>query len=250
MPWRRRAALADKQFRPNIDALRQVQPADLPASEIDARLGSVWIPAEDISRFAGELLGEEGISVSHAPQLGLWTVQGGYGVRFSVANTTEWGTDRCSALELIDDALNLRTPTVYDHDSDSDRDVINAPATEAARDKQEKIKERFKQWVWQDDERRERLARKYNDEFNNVRLRSFNGDHLRLPGVSSTINLHPHQRAGVWRILQLLNCLLAHVVGAGKDLHHGRRRDGIETPRPGPQTPLCRSQPHAGTVLL
>ncbi|MDR3675565.1 MAG: DEAD/DEAH box helicase family protein [Acidobacteriota bacterium] len=210
------AALADKQFRPNVDALRQVQPADLPATEIDARLGSVWIPAEDISRFAGELLGEQGISVSHAPQLGLWTVQGGYGVRSSVANTTEWGTDRCSALELLDDALNLRTPTVYDHDPDTDRDVINAPATEAARDKQEKIKERFRLWVWQDDERRERLARKYNDEFNNVRLRSFNGDHLRLPGVSSAITLHPHQRAAVWRILQTPNCLLAHVVGAGK----------------------------------
>ena len=209
-------ALADKQFRPNVDALRQVQPADLPATEIDARLGSVWIPAEDISRFAGDLLGEQGVSVSHAPQLGLWTVQGSYGVRFSVANTTEWGTDRRSALDLLEDALNLRTPTVYDHDPVADRDVINAPATEAARDKQEKIKERFKQWVWQDDERRERLARKYNDEFNNVRLRSFKGDHLRLPGVSSAINLHPHQRAAVWRILQTPNCLLAHVVGAGK----------------------------------
>jgi N12 class adenine-specific DNA methylase len=210
------AALADKQFRPNADALRQVQPADLPATEIDARLGSVWIPAEDISRFAGELLGEQGISVSHAPQLGLWTVHGGYGVRSSIANTAEWGTDRYSALELLEDALNLRNPTVYDHDPDSDRDVINAPATEAARDKQEKIKERFKEWVWQDDERRERLARKYNDEFNNVRLRSFNGDHLRLPGVSSAITLHPHQCAAVWRILQTPNCLLAHVVGAGK----------------------------------
>ncbi len=210
------AALADKQFRPNVDALRQVQPADLPATEIDARLGSAWIPAEDISRFAVELLGEQGISVSHAPQLGLWTVQGGYGVRASVANTTEWGTEHRSALDLLDDALNLRTPTVYDHDPKTDREVINAPATEAARDKQEKIKERFKQWVWQDDDRRERLARKYNDEFNNVRLRSFNGDHLRLPGVSSAINLHPHQRAAVWRILQTPNCLLAHVVGAGK----------------------------------
>lgn len=210
------AVLADKQFRPNVDALKQVQPSDLPASEIDARLGSVWIPALDISRFAEELLGEQGISVSHAPQLGLWTVQGGWNVRLSVSNTTEWGTDRRSALELLEDALNLRAPTVYDHDPETDRDVINAPATEAARDKQEKIKERFKQWIWQDDERRERLARKYNDEFNNVRLRSFNGDHLRLPGVNSAINLHSHQRAAIWRILQTQNCLLAHVVGAGK----------------------------------
>ncbi|MEI8198363.1 MAG: DEAD/DEAH box helicase family protein, partial [Phycisphaerae bacterium] len=210
------AALADEQFQVNVQALKLVQPADLSASEIDARLGSTWIPADDIRQFAHELLGEEGISVSHAPQLGLWVVQGGYGVRFSVANTTEWGTDRRSALDLLEDALNLRTPTIYDHDPATDRDVVNAPATESARDKQEKIKDRSKQWVWQDDERRERLAREYNDEFNNVRLRSFNGDHLRLAGASPAITLHPHQRAAVWRILQTSNCLLAHVVGAGK----------------------------------
>ena len=210
------AALVDEQFQGNVEALKQVQPADLAASEIDARLGSTWIPAEDIQKFAEELLGEEGCSVSHAPQLGLWVVRGSYGVRFSVANTTEWGTDRRSGLDLLEDALNLRTPTVYDHDPRTERDVVNGPATEAARDKQEKIKERFKEWVWRDDERRERVARKYNDEFNNVRLRSFNGDHLMLPGASPAITLHPHQRAAVWRILQTPNCLLAHVVGAGK----------------------------------
>src|ERR1035438_3345 len=143
-------------------------------------------------------------------------VRGGYSVRFSVANTTECGTDRRSALELIEDALNLRVPTVYDHDADKDRDVINGPATEAARDKQEKLKERFKQWIWQDDDRRERLVRKYNDEFNHTRLRTFNGDHLTLPGASPVIVLRPHQKAAVWRILQTPNCLLAHVVGAGK----------------------------------
>ncbi|HRY50003.1 MAG TPA: DEAD/DEAH box helicase family protein [Candidatus Paceibacterota bacterium] len=210
------AALADQHFRENVEVLKLVQPADLAASEIDVRLGSTWIPADDVRQFAQELLGEDQISVSHAPQLGLWVVRGGYGARFSVANTTEWGTDRRSALELLEDALNLRTPTVYDHDPDTDRDIINAPATEAARDKQEKIKEQFKQWIWRNDERRERLTRKYNDEFNNVRLRTFNGEHLALPGASPTISLHPHQRAAVWRILQTPNCLLAHVVGAGK----------------------------------
>jgi hypothetical protein len=134
--------LADEQFHGNVEALRQMQPTDLNATEIDARLGSTWIPAADIQQFAGEVLGEEGVTVSHAPQLGLWVVRGGYGVRFSVANTTEWGTDRRSALELIEDALNLRVPTVYDHDPNTDRDVIDAAATEAARDKQEKLKER------------------------------------------------------------------------------------------------------------
>jgi len=210
------AALADKEIEANVAALKLVQPADLAASDVDARLGSTWIPTDDIKKFAEDLLGEPGIAVSHAPQLGLWVVRGGYGVRFSVANTTEWGTDRRSALELLDDALNLRTPTVYDHDDRADRDVINVPATEAARDKQEKIKERFKAWIWNDDERRERLLRQYNDDFNNIRLRTFNGDHLILPGASPVIELRSHQRAAVWRTLQTPNCLLAHVVGAGK----------------------------------
>ena len=210
------AALTDEAFKVNADALKLVQPVALAAPEIDARLGSTWIPTDDIQRFAEELLGEEGITVSHVPQLGLWVVRAGYSIKFSVANTTEHGTDRRSAVELLEDALNLRTPTVYDYDDRSERDVVNVPATEAARDKQEKIKERFKGWIWQDDERRERLARKYNDEFNNVRLRSFNGDHLTLPGASPAIQLRQHQRAAVWRILQTPNCLLAHVVGAGK----------------------------------
>ncbi len=210
------AALSDQIFRSNAQALKLVQPVDLTAPEIDARLGSTWIPTEDIQQFAEQLLGEQGIEVSHVPQLGLWVVRASSIIKFSVANTTEHGTDRRSAVELLEDALNLRTPTVYDYDAHSEKDVINVPATETARDKQEKIKERFKAWIWQADERRERLARKYNDEFNNVRLRTFNGDHLTLPGASPGIQLRSHQRAAVWRILQTPNCLLAHVVGAGK----------------------------------
>lgn len=209
------AALVDEQFQINVDALKGVQPADLSAVEIDARLDSTWIPAEDIQQFAKELLREEDITINHTPQLGLWVVCGGWSVKHSVANTNEWGTDRRNALGLLEDALNLRTPTVYDHDDETDRDVVNGPETEAARDKQQKIKERFKEWIWQGDERRERLVRKYNDEFNNIRLRTFNGDHLVLPGASPTITLRPHQKAAVWRILQTPNCLLAHVVGSG-----------------------------------
>jgi N12 class adenine-specific DNA methylase len=208
------AALVDAQFQPNVEALQGVQPADLAATEIDARLGSVWLPPEDIQQFAEELLGEPGIAISHAPELGLWVVRGGWSAKLSVANTTEWGTERRTALDLLEDALNLRTPTVYDRDDD--RDVVNGPATEAARDKQEKLKERFKEWVWQDDARRDRLVRQYNDEFNTVRLRTFNGDHLTLPGASPAITLRPHQKAAIWRILQTPNCLLAHTVGAGK----------------------------------
>ncbi len=210
------AVLTDGQFQANVEALQAVQPADLNASEIDARLGSTWVPREDVQKFAGELLGETDITIRHAAKVGLWVVTGGWSAKSCVANTTEWGTDRESALELLEDALNLRTPTVYDYDDRAERNVVNGPATEAARDKQEKIKERFKAWIWQDDERCQRLVRKYNDEFNNVRLRTFNGEHLTLPGASPAITLRPHQKAAVWRILQTPNCLLAHCVGAGK----------------------------------
>jgi N12 class adenine-specific DNA methylase len=212
----RAAAVADSKYQENVIALEAVQPADLSASEIDARLGAVWIPATDIGAFAKLLLDGDGITVQHAPQVGTWFVRGDYGARATIANTTEWGTTRYSALELIQDALNLKTPTVYDTDPKTEARVINAQQTEAARDKLEKIKERFKAWIWEDDERRERLCRKYNDEFNNVRLRVFNGSHLTLPSSSQQIALRPHQKNAVWRIVQSDNTLLAHVVGAGK----------------------------------
>jgi N12 class adenine-specific DNA methylase len=212
----RAAAAKESRFQENVRALEAVQPADLTASEIDARLGAVWIPASDVEAFARSLLGAEGVIVSHAAVVGTWFVKGDYGARATVANSTEWGTGRYSALDLIQDALNLKTPSVYDIDSRTKEAVINATETEAARDKLEKIKERFKTWVWEDDERRERLCRKYNDEFNSVRLRVFNGSHLTLPGSSESVTLRPHQKNAVWRIIQSDNTLLAHVVGAGK----------------------------------
>jgi hypothetical protein len=212
----RAAATANPAYQENVTALEAVQPADLSASEIDARLGAVWIPPADVEAFAKSLLGAEGITVSHAAAVGTWFIKGDYGARATVANTTEWGTTRYSALELIQDALNLKTPTVYDTDPKTDARVINAQQTEGARDKMEKIKERFKGWIWEEDERRERLCRKYNDEFNSVRLRVFNGSHLTLPSSSQQIQLNPHQKNGVWRIVQSDNTLLAHVVGGGK----------------------------------
>jgi len=210
------AALAQPRYLENVSALEAIQPNDLSASEIDARLGAVWIPSVDVEAFAKSLLDADGINVSHAATLGTWFVRGDFNARGTVANTTEWGTLRYSALELIQDALNLKTPTVYDRDRKNDTVVINAQETEAARDKLEKIKERFKTWVWEDDGRRERLCRKYNDEFNSVRLRVFNGSHLTLPSSSQQVALHPHQKNAVWRIVQSDNTLIAHVVGAGK----------------------------------
>ena len=215
-----RAAREDPQYQLNAEALQAVQPADLKATEIEARLGAGWIPAEDVAAFAKELLriparSTHDVRVHHAPQLGLWTVEVSHYAKTGVANRSEWGTARVPAHELIDDALNLRTPTVYDLDEKKNVKV-NPAATEAAREKQQKIKDRFAEWIWQDDERRERLVALYNREFNHLRLRTFNGDHLTLPGASPTITLRPHQKAAVWRILQTPNTLLAHVVGAGK----------------------------------
>jgi N12 class adenine-specific DNA methylase len=210
------ASLTDPRFKENVAALKAVQPEDLAATEIDVRLGAAWVPAEDIEKFCQELLGATDVEVSHSHAIGTWVVAGDYFARRTVANTTEWGTDRAGALDLIQDALNLRTPTIYDKEPGSDKSIVNAAATEGAREKQEKIKERFKEWIWQDDSRRERLCRLYNDEFNNVRLQTFNGDHLTLPGASQAVTLHAHQKAAVWRVLQTPNTLLGHVVGAGK----------------------------------
>jgi len=211
----RRAAQDDPRFQENVEALQAVQPEDLPPSQIETRLGAAWIPEADVEAFASSLLGGNPVEISHSPSVGTWFVRGGPQAKISVANTTEWGTARYSALELIQDSLNLKTPTVYDRNPNGEA-TVNATETEGARDRQEKIKERFKTWVWEDDARRERLCRLYNDQFNSVRLRVFNGAHLTLPASSRQVALRPHQKDAVWRIIQSKNTLLAHAVGAGK----------------------------------
>jgi N12 class adenine-specific DNA methylase len=137
----------------------------------------------------------------------------------NVSNTTTWGTLRALASDLIDDALNGRTPTIYDQ-IDRDTRVVNQQETIAAREAQQKIRDRFSEWIWQDEERARRLARLYNDRFNNIRLRTYDGSHLTLPGMNSSIlrrnDLDKHQKDAVWRALQSDNTLLAHCVGAGK----------------------------------
>ena len=213
-----RVAREDERYRLNAEALREVQPADLKATEIDARLGAAWIPAEDVVAFGQEILrvhGRHDVRVSHVPQFALWTVEVSHYAKTGVANKSEWGTARVTAHELLEAALNLRTPTVYDYDEEK-KPHVNAVATEAAREKQQKLKDRFAEWIWQDDARRERLVAFYNREYNHTRLRIFSGEHLTLPGASPTISLRPHQKAGIWRVLQTPNALLAHVVGAGK----------------------------------
>ena len=209
------ASVAEVRFRENVEALKSVQPAALPATEIDVRLGASWLPPSDVQDFVHGLLGvTSGVEVGHIHALGSWHVTADWEAKGATANTTDWGTNRYTALELIEETLNLKTPTVYNYVDK--KPVVDAQSTEAAREKQERIKERFKEWIWSDDDRRERLVRLYNDTFNHSRVRTFNGEHLTLPGASADVQLHTHQKAGVWRILQTPNTLLGHVVGAGK----------------------------------
>jgi N12 class adenine-specific DNA methylase len=212
----RHATDSDPRFQENVAALQAAQPEDLRPSQIEARLGASWMPDTDVEEFVSSLLGGNRVEITHSPQVGAWFVNASPEARVSVANTTEWGTARYTAIDLIMDALNLKTPTVYDVEPVTLKRVVNATETEGARDKQEKIKERFKAWLWEDDQRRERLCRLYNEQFNSDRLRVFNGSHLTLPASSRQVALRPHQKDAVWRIIQSKNTLLAHAVGAGK----------------------------------
>jgi N12 class adenine-specific DNA methylase len=215
------AAVIDPAYRRNALALTAIQPADLQPGDISARLGSSWIPASDVRDFIAELLNTPApnVTVNHAGAIATWTVSLDGFVKASVSNISKWGTPRVRAGELIEDALNGRTPTVYDQ-LDKDTRVINQQETLAAREKQQQIKDRFSEWVWQDEQRAERLARQYNDTFNNIRLRTYDGSHLTFPAMNKSIlrkgDLDKHQKDAVWRMLQSDTTLLAHTVGAGK----------------------------------
>jgi N12 class adenine-specific DNA methylase len=215
------AAELEPSFQRNIEALKAVQPTDLEPGEIEARLGSSWIPTTDIRDFVSQFLNmsSRDVRVAHAPAIATWTLEIDRGARDDVSNTTTHGTARIRASDLIDDALNGRTPTIYDQ-LDAETRVINQMETIAAREKQQQLKDAFREWVWKDAERSTRLAREYNDRFNNIRLCEFNGSHLTFPGMNKeclrTGDLDPHQKNAVWRIMQMDSTLPAHVVGAGK----------------------------------
>jgi len=217
----RSASALDSGYARNVGALEAVQPPDLEPGDIEARLGSSWIPTTDIRDFVAGLLDVPGrnVKICHAEAIATWTVELDYGVKSSIANTTTYGTLRAPAAGLIEQAMNGRTPTVYDDHADGTR-TINQQDTIAAREKQQQIKDRFREWIWADDARAERLARDYNDRFNNLRLRKFDGSHLTLPGMAREMlrnhDLDPHQKNAIWRTLQTGCTLPAHVVGAGK----------------------------------
>lgn len=215
------AAEINPAYSRNVTALEAVQPPDLLPGDISARLGASWIPKSDIQNFIAELLSvpKGDVTVSHSGAIASWTVNLDYYARNSVGNTTTHGTKRVHAAELIEQALNLRTPTVYDQ-LDPETRVINQTETIAAREAQQKLKDRFAKWIWEDIARTERLTRFYNDTFNNIRDRTYDGSHLTFPGMNRSglrnNDLDPHQKNAVWRILQNKNTLLAHCVGAGK----------------------------------
>jgi N12 class adenine-specific DNA methylase/adenine-specific DNA methylase len=212
------AAEIDPAYSRNVEALEAVQPADLSPSEITARLGAPWIPASDVVDFVKETMATD-IRIRHMPELASWTVDARM-LAYRAEGTSEWGTKRRHAGELLSDALNSRIPQIFDtiKDGDSERRVLNVVDTEAAKEKLTKIKTAFQTWVWSDPDRTDRLARVYNDTFNNIAPRSFDGDHLQLPGASGAFVLYGHQKRGIWRIISSGATYLAHAVGAGKTM--------------------------------
>ncbi|HTU93404.1 MAG TPA: DEAD/DEAH box helicase family protein [Gemmataceae bacterium] len=214
------AQAAGPAFARNVKALRKVQPEDVLPGDIDAGLGAPWIPERDIQAFAADLFHVEpsSVPIAHLKKDAVWSIEADYAAKSSVGATSEYGTARANGTWLLDLALNMKTPTIYDTIQNGDREerVVNPEATMAAREKQKLIKERFRSWVFTDPERTERLVRIYNDTYNNLRPRLFDGSHLDFPGMNQTIRLRPHQNDAVWRGMSSGNTLLAHAVGAGK----------------------------------
>ena len=214
------AEAAGPAYARNAEALRAVQPEDVLPGDIDAGLGAPWIPAADIQAFAAELfrVAPAAVSIGHLKKDAVWSVEAGHAAEASVAATAEYGTARANGTWLFDLALNMKTPVIYDtvHHEGREERVVNQEETLAAREKQKLIKERFKAWAFEEPGRTERLVRLYNDTYNNLRPRLFDGGHLDFPGMSQGIALRPHQQDAVWRGMSSGNTLLAHAVGAGK----------------------------------
>lgn len=216
------AADNDKQYLVNVEALSKVQPKDLDASQIDIRLGSPLLETEDIKEYIFDTLNPptyaRNLKVIYVPSEALWKIDGiSHGLMLSnnVTASKTFGTHRIDAYALLELSLNQKTPTIRDRKPD-DTYEINPVETAAAREKQKVLDHKFENWIFSDPERRERLVRKYNDVYNNIRLRQYDGNHLTFPGMNPEIKMQTHQSNAVARILSSGNTLLAHCVGAGK----------------------------------
>lgn len=218
------AAKNDPELAVNVEALEKVIPKDLSAAEISVRLGATWIPQEDIQRFVMELLTPSSyaagrLKVRYTPINGDWFIENKSSDMGNVKADSTYGTKRASAYRIIEDTLNLRDTRIFDYVYDehgNKKAVFNAKETTAAQAKQEVIKQAFQDWLWKDSERRNRLVRYYNDTFNSVRPREYDGSHITFGGISPEITLRPHQVNAIAHILYGGNTLLAHKVGAGK----------------------------------
>ena len=218
------ASKNDPELAVNVEALEKVIPKDLSAAEISVRLGATWIPQEDIQRFVMELLTPSSyaagrLKVRYTPINGDWFIENKSSDMGNVKADSTYGTKRASAYRIIEDTLNLRDTRIFDYVYDehgNKKAVFNAKETTAAQAKQEVIKQAFQDWIWKDPERRNRLVRYYNDTFNSVRPREYDGSHITFGGISPEITLRPHQVNAIAHILYGGNTLLAHKVGAGK----------------------------------
>ena len=218
------AAKNDPELAVNVEALEKVIPKDLSAAEISVRLGATWIPQEDIQRFVMELLTPSSyaagrLKVRYTPINGDWFIENKSSDMGNVKADSTYGTKRASAYRIIEDTLNLRDTRIFDYVNDehgNKKAVFNAKETTAAQAKQEVIKQAFQDWIWKDPERRNRLVRYYNDTFNSVRPREYDGSHITFGGISPEITLRAHQVNAIAHILYGGNTLLAHKVGAGK----------------------------------
>ena len=218
------AAKSDPALTLNVEALKQVIPKDLSAAEIAVRLGTTWIPESDIQQFVMELLTPSShaagrIKVRYTPYNGDWFIENKTSDYGNVKADSTYGTKRASAYRIIEDTLNLKDTRIFDYIYDehgNKKAVFNHKETTAAQAKQEVIKQAFQDWIWKDPERRNRLVRFYNDTFNSVRPREYDGRHITFGGISPEITLRPHQVNAIAHILYGGNTLLAHKVGAGK----------------------------------
>ena len=220
-----RAAQQDSSFAANVEALTAAQPKDLDASEIEVRLGATWIDKEYIQQFMYETFDtpfymQRNIEVNYTPFTAEWQITGKSSIsQNNVAAYTTYGTSRANAYKILEDSLNLRDVRIYDTVEDADgreRRVLNAKETTLAAQKQQAIRDAFKDWIWKDPDRRQALVRQYNEEMNSTRPREYDGGHITFGGMNPAITLREHQKNAIAHVLYGGNTLLAHEVGAGK----------------------------------
>lgn len=218
------AELYPKDYKVNVEALQKVQPKDLTASEISVRLGATWLPPDDVQEFIFHLLetpryAQWNIKVHFSPFTSEWNIEGKSYDKGNVRAYNTYGTSRINAYKIIEETLNLKDVRIFDYiedDEEKKKAVLNKKETAIAQSKQEMIKQEFQDWIWSDPKRRERLCKSYNEKFNSVRPREYDGSHIIFNGMNPEIELREHQKNAVAHILYGGNTLLAHAVGAGK----------------------------------